>query len=228
MERDVYKLLGWTGERIDQFERDGGTLEMALKSPDEKTRKAALNPMVGFAVRRVFAARPLVPWAEKWRMQSFLKDAGIHELHVTKTQNPFYPMIAFGASLDACLDLGVKATREMLAHAVVFDLIRQGEGSVAKAIADDALRKRGLEDIDVTECAIFDMSDHPLRDVDLNTVSSAEAMKRAGPERGGLASIREKRCMQNDVALQYGMYVRKRDVSPLVAHIVQLIRSEQI
>lgn len=226
MERDVYKMLGWTGEKIDQFEKDGGTLEKALKSTDEKTRKALGNPMVKIAVKRVQAAKSLIPWAEKWRLMNFLKEAGPYELRVTKTQNPFYPMIAFGASMDACLDLGVVATPHVLAHAVVFDLIRRNNGSVSKAVADNELRKRGLLDIDASTCDVFDMHDHPLRDVDLETMSSAEAMKKAGPTWGGLAAIREKRCMQNDIVLENDVYTRKRNVSPLVAHIVRLLRSE--
>lgn len=218
----MYKMLGWSGQRIDAFKRRGGNLDMVSEwtkdtCPDEKTWKAAASPVFRNAVLRAKSAASLEPWAQKWRVRGFVESAGPYELKVTRTQNPFWPMIAYGASFEACLDLGVRASPEVLAHAVAVDMI--GKGRASKAEVDAELRRRGVGDVDPLACRPFDMSEHPLRDVDLRRTPNSEAMRIAGPIWGGLAAIREKKLMKNDLELRDGRYARKRDMSELARFV---------
>jgi hypothetical protein len=216
--------MGWSPEEIDKHLLDGCTLRDAIAKTDPNTLKALRNKRTRYAIKRCLAAQPLVEWANKWRLESFLNEAGPYELRITKTSNPFYPLYAFNASLEACLDLGVACTEDKLAHAIAFEVVRKCGGRATKARVDEELAKRNVAHVNVVECKPFDMSSHPLRDVDLETTPPYVAMEKAGPEWGGVAAIREKKIMRNDLVLVDGEYSRKRNVTPLAKHIVKLMR----
>lgn len=221
-------MLGWTGERMDAFRAEGGSLEDVGKwtektCPDEKTWKAMGNPLVRAALSRVSDAEKLIPWAKKWRADNFLREAGRYEMAVTTQRNPFYPMLAFNLSFDACMDLGVKTEDAALAHALAFEAVRRGGGKAPVAAVQADLKRRGLP-TDVPSLEPFDMSGHPLEREDLDLISNAEAIKIAGPMWGGLAAIREKKHMVNDIRVQGDFYVRKRGVS----HLAKFIHSNLI
>lgn len=223
MDLEVYRLLGWTGERVDAFRAEGGSLETVAKwtektCPDEKTWKAMGNPMVRAAMSRVSDAEKLAPWAKKWRADNFIREAGRYEMAITTQRNPFYPMLAFNVPFEACMDLGVKVEDEVMAHALAFEAVRRGGGKASVKAVQADLARRGLP-TDVPALQPFDMSGHPLEREDLDLISNAEAMKIAGPMWGGLAAIREKKCMVNDIQEQGEFYVRKRGVSHLAKFI---------
>jgi hypothetical protein len=169
----------------------------ASTCPDPRDWAALGKPQTQLALARALAAEPLLPWARKWKLAPLVLDASLHELRVTTSQNPFYAMVAFGASFEACLDLGAPCSPQALAHAVVVDMIARNEGRAPAARIDLELARRGLSEVDVTRCKPFG----------------------APQSTHGLPMLRERKCMQNDVVIQDGCYVRKRDLSSLARFV---------
>lgn len=218
----VYSKLGWSRKRIEQYTRHGGTLTQVAAwtrstCPDPQTWAALTKPYIARTLARALRAQAFAPWAAKWKVRGFVQDASLFELAVVSDTNPFYAMIAFGASFEACMDLGVPCAPEVLAHAVVFDLVQKGQGKVALEVAAAALAKRGLQDVDVCNARPFDMTKHPLAKADLSKftrVQTIELASRLGLD--GVSALRECKNMRNDLVLNKdGFYVHGRDMSIL-------------
>lgn len=220
--QEVFSLIGYDPSGV--YTQDDIDLVLSWSEttcPSTEIWKRLGAPGVRTAFVRAKRAATLAPWAAKWKMERFVKDASWYELKVTMTRNPYYPVIAYGGSMRASEDLGVPSTKEMKAHAVVFELVRNGP--VEKSSVDKVLSIEGLGGIDVTQVKPFDVFDHPLRSVDLDHTSPADLNRLAGPH-WGVQAAKEMRNMTNDLILENGMYTRKRNVEFLSNAIYEMLK----
>lgn len=212
--------LGYSATASACFLKKGGTYKTVLGWTAETCPTKEIWTRLGRCrgeFVRMHRAEPLLPWAKKWKADRFIKEAGPSELLLTTARNPFYPLLAFGVSYEACVDLGIPSTPECRIYALVLDRVRKGLGD--KSSVDAEIGRMGLPSVDPLSIRPLTLPDsHALKDVDVRTTSASE-MK----SRDCVYSIREKTACLNELGVENGSYVKKRDVTFLAQCIHDMV-----
>lgn len=205
MDRTFARALGVKRGVAAAFIEEAGGAEKAAETvlewtPETRPVRWVILP----TVERVFLVEKLRAWAETSKADKFLTDASLFELCVTTQINPMYPCVAFReipftACMDLAAQLGVHPSEDALIYAAAYKEIVRHK-SVTKQAMSIALRRIGLLYKDPSKVVPFPpeiFDNHPLRDVNAETMNPGEAMKLA-PGRG-IAVVREKKNMRNRI-----------------------------
>lgn len=213
-EEFLSKIIGLPPDKVQEFKHvtPSDMLEWTKESCPLKGRWSRIHEHAK-DVLKLKLIEPLVPWADKWTCREFLRRATPREIHWTLEQNPYYPCIAYGVSYDACSDLGIECLDpNKAAYAFICDKIRRGQ-----KVSEKEINIKYPDAKNVLECALVDLSEHPLFGVDLDRTHRRELVDKAG-----LEGANEYKRAQNKLVLDgdSGYVLRKQEQNTdLVAFI---------
>lgn len=237
MESFLRRTLYWKKEKVKEFIGDSTDEQVVQRLLDWQDDTSAREVSHGLYIKvlpqlkRERCRIQLREWAEKWKLVRILEQASLFELETVITHNPYYLLIAFHASYQACFDLieqlHLRIDPECVMYALVVDQLRSHK-SLSLEQVSTLFQKYGMQPTrGVHEMNPFPenyLAHHELVNIDPELVASASLEKYVSHRGELVTKIRERRFMVNRVRLVGHRYKLRTYSTEFVRQLAEISR----
>jgi hypothetical protein len=170
----------------------------------------------------------LSAWGLKNNAENFLKNASEFEFKITTEVNPFYPLLAFNVSLEACEyllhQLDIKNCDFYYAYALIYDNLRVNEKlSLNDCVALLKSKNIRQKNFNFSSLHAKFLVGHPLEFVDVSNIS-IKLLKQHVPKNSNLVALRrERRFLECQLFYEDGFFCMKNQSKLLILLVTNLL-----